>query len=116
LKKKEELMALVQDSLDNRDKCICSKCPSFPHACENELLYCALDASRCSIEVKGCICNFCKVYAENKLEGLYFCDKEYVGDSRIFMRKKRPTEDLETYWKIIEIKDRSKEVSTVRSP
>jgi glutamate synthase domain-containing protein 2 len=108
-------MSLVQDSEENREKCICKKCPSYPRRCEGDILYCALGASGCHIDVKGCICNFCPVYANNKLEGLYFCDKQYVGTGRNLMRKRSPSEDLETYGSIVDIKDRGSGVSVVRS-
>jgi len=55
---------------------------------KGEILYCATGKSNCDIDVKGCICNICPVYHENKLKGLYFCDKEEVGESRTLMRKK----------------------------
>lgn len=68
-------------------------------------MYCATGKSNCDIEVKGCICNICPVYHENKLKGLYFCDKEEVGESRTLMRKKRSDEEDSFYQMIVDIKD-----------
>jgi glutamate synthase domain-containing protein 2 len=96
---------MVQDSEENRKKCICFKCPSYPHDCKGEVLYCATGKSNCDIEVKGCICNICPVYHENKLKGLYFCDKEEVGESRTLMRTKRSDEEVSFYQTIVDIKD-----------
>jgi len=96
---------MVQDSEENRKKCICFNCPSYPHGCKGEVLYCATGKSNCDIEVKGCICNICPVYHENKLKGLYFCDKEEVGESRTLMRTKRSDEEVSFYQMIVNIKD-----------
>ncbi len=96
---------MVQDSEENRKKCICLKCSSYPHECKGEILYCATVKRNCDIEVKGCICNICPVYHENKLKGLYFCDKEEVGESRTLMRKKRSDEEDSFYQMIVDIKD-----------
>jgi len=96
---------MVQDSEESRKKCICLRCPSYPHDCKGEVLYCATGKSTCDIEVKGCICNICPVYHENKLKGLYFCDKEEVGGSRFLMRKKRSDEEDSFYQTSVDIKD-----------
>jgi glutamate synthase domain-containing protein 2 len=96
---------MVQNSEENRKHCICFKCPSYPHDCKGEVLYCATGKSNCDIEVKGCICTICPVYQENKLKGIYFCDKEEVGESRTLMRKKRSEEKVSFYQTIVDIKD-----------
>ena len=96
---------MVQNSEENRKKCICFNCPSYTHDCKGEILYCATGKSNCDIDVKGCICNICPVYHENKLKGLYFCDKEEVGESRTLMRKKRSDEDISFYQTVVDIKD-----------
>lgn len=96
---------MVQDSEENRKKCICFNCPSYTHNCKGEILYCATGKNNCDIDVKGCVCNMCPVYHENKLKGLYFCDKEEVGESRTLMRKKRSDEDVSFYQTIVDIKD-----------
>jgi glutamate synthase domain-containing protein 2 len=104
---------MVQDSEESRKKCICFKCPSYPHDCKGEVLYCATGKSNCDIEVKGCICTICPVYHENKLKGLYFCDKEEVGESRTLMRKKRSEEEDSFYQTIVDIKDMAATGSSV---
>ncbi len=93
----------VNDTEANRKKCICPGCPSYPHECTGELLYCSTGKSRCDIQAKGCICNFCPVWFENKLDSLYFCDKKDVGS--ILMRKKRSGEDALFYQEVADIKE-----------
>lgn len=95
----------VENSEANRKKCICRKCPSYPEGCSGELLYCSIGKSKCDIGARGCICDGCPVYFENDLEGLYFCDKEAVGNSGYVMRKKRTGEDPDSYSEIADIKD-----------
>lgn len=95
----------VPDTSANREKCICTRCPSYPSECKGEILYCGTLASKCDIDAKGCICSVCPVYAQYKLNGLYFCDKETVGKSNVILRKKRMNEDSEFYQSIIDIKD-----------
>ena len=68
----------MKDTVKNRKKCICLKCPSYPNDCKGEILYCGTIKSKCDINAKGCICNTCPVYAEYDSEGLYFCDKDKV--------------------------------------
>ena len=96
---------MVQDSDENRKKCICLRCPSYNHGCRGEILYCARGKSTCDIHVRGCICNICPVYHENRLKGLYFCNKEEVGESKTLMRKKRSDEDISLYQTLVDIKD-----------
>ncbi len=97
----------VSDSEENRQKCLCRLCHSYPHDCEGELLFCGSKASKCDIEAKTCLCNKCPVYRENGLQGLYYCDKVSVGDSKFLMRKKHPSEDDVFYEKIVDIKEQS---------
>jgi glutamate synthase domain-containing protein 2 len=96
---------MVEDSVENREKCICASCPSYPHACQGEVLYCARGASSCDISVKGCSCPLCPVYAENELKSIYYCDKEAVGDTGILMRKRRSDEDAAFYQTVVDIKE-----------
>lgn len=96
---------MVHDSEENRTKCICLKCPSYPHGCNGERLYCAGGKSTCDIEARGCICSICPVYHAYKLGGIYYCDKEAVGESRIVMRKKRSDEAASFYQTVVDIKD-----------
>ena len=96
----------VQDTGENRSKCLCPGCPSYPHDCKGEILYCGLGKSDCDIDARGCNCINCPVYYENKLDGLFYCDKEEgVGASKFIMRKKRSNEDDSFYQSIVRIKD-----------
>jgi glutamate synthase domain-containing protein 2 len=96
---------MVPDTEENRGKCICPDCPSYPQGCGGELLYCSTGKSKCDIAAAGCVCNTCPVWFENNLKELYFCDKEPVGESRSVMRKKHPLEDASFYQAIVDIKD-----------
>jgi glutamate synthase domain-containing protein 2 len=107
---------IVKDTAKNRKKCICLKCPSYPQECKGEILYCGTIKSKCDIKAKGCVCNECPVYSEYDLEGLYFCDKEKVGEAGILMRKKRSDEDKSFYQTVADIKEiAATGESTVRS-
>ena len=99
------MMAVVQDSVENEKKCICSRCPSFPRDCKGEILYCARGESRCEIKGRGCVCAVCPVYLENRLQGLYFCDQVEVGFSKTMMRKKYADEESVRYETTVDIKD-----------
>lgn len=96
---------MVKDTSENRKKCICPNCPSFPADCGDEILYCSLGKSGCDIETRGCVCGGCPVYSENDLDGLYFCDKDEIGESKIVMRKKKSREDDSFYQTVSEIKE-----------
>ena len=96
---------MVEDSVENREKCICASCPSYPHGCKGEVLYCARGASNCDVPVKGCSCTLCPVYAENELQSIYYCDKEAVGDAGVVMRKRRSDEDAAFYQTVVDIKE-----------
>lgn len=95
---------MVDDSEENREKCICADCPSYPRECEGERLYCARGKSTCEIPVRGCICALCPVYYEYNLTGLYYCDKEEVAEGRLVMRKKGRNEADTLYQTIVDIK------------
>lgn len=94
---------IVKDTRLNRKKCVCPRCPSFPHDCKGEILYCSTGRSRCDIPANGCVCGMCPVWFENKLKGLYFCDKTSV--SGVLMRKKGKKEDEEFYRTVAGIKE-----------
>jgi glutamate synthase domain-containing protein 2 len=96
----------VKDSPLNRKKCVCPGCPSYPHECRGELLYCSpeIGKSKCDIKAAGCNCNACPVYFENALKGLYFCDKEEIRPG-VLMRKKSSSENPDFYQSIADIKD-----------
>lgn len=104
---------MVEDSKENREKCICSKCPSFPEGCKGETLYCTGKNSKCDIRSRGCICNICPVYFENKLNNIYFCLKERVGESNILMRKKGLKEDPSFYNSVVHIKEMAAKAKSI---
>jgi len=91
---------------NNRDACICSKCPSYPLLCGGELLYCSSEVgkSRCDIKAMGCICTACPIYSGFGLSGLYFCDKDVVGREGVVMRKEGSREEDWFYQDVAEIK------------
>ncbi|MGA7077043.1 MAG: DUF2769 domain-containing protein [Halobacteriota archaeon] len=58
---------------ENKEKCICMSCPTYT---QNSLMggvFCAMDKSEKTPEMKGCVCVNCGVFAEYKLTGGYFC-------------------------------------------
>lgn len=95
----------IKNSDENRKKCACPYCPSYPHNCSGDVLYCATGKSSCDIKAEGCICNTCPIYYEYELNGLYFCDKDELGQHMISMRKKRSDEDYSFYETIVNIKE-----------
>ncbi len=97
-------MVNVPDTEENRNKCHCKKCPSYPHNCRGELLYCSRGSSLIEVHEGGCLCKSCSVYFKYNLEGHYFCDKEFAGDAFILMRKNKKDEDSISYQKMVDIK------------
>lgn len=95
----------IKDSPENRKKCACPYCPSYPHNCSGDILYCATGKSNCDIHPEGCICNTCPIYYEYALNGFYFCDKDQSGRYKISMRKKKSEEDDLFYKNIVNIKE-----------
>lgn len=100
-------MTTVEDTPENRKSCLCPDCPSYPHGCNGEKLYCAasISASACDINANGCLCPGCPVFRDNGLKGNYYCNKALAGESRTAMRKKRSDESNEFYDGIVAIKD-----------
>ncbi len=96
----------VENSEKNRKKCLCPNCPSYPHDCDGEVLYCAeaVGHSRCDIEAKGCLCPGCVVWVENNLKEIYFCTRDVVGPAKVVMRKKNSRESDEFYQTVADIK------------
>lgn len=94
----------VEDTQENRAKCLCPGCPSYPHLCEGELLYCAVGPSACEIMADGCTCPSCQVYRDNGLKFLYYCNQVEVGREGIYMRRQRAAEDASTYGSMVDIK------------
>ncbi|MGZ8898287.1 MAG: DUF2769 domain-containing protein, partial [Halobacteriota archaeon] len=54
----------VPDSKENKQKCYCPKCPSYPHDYDGDLLFCGTNASNCDINAQGCLCHNCPIYFE----------------------------------------------------
>ena len=66
-----------QAMMKNRSMCICGGCPSY-NSCmkeKDELLYCSMGKSACTIEMKGCICPTCPVTSMMGLTHAYYCAK-----------------------------------------
>jgi glutamate synthase domain-containing protein 2 len=103
----EEKLMKIKNTPENRNKCHCKVCPSYPYKCGGEVLYCSNGPNKCDVDPEVCICNTCPLFFEYELEGIYFCDKDTVGESRSFMRKKKSDEDDSFYQKIVDIKDSS---------
>lgn len=97
-------MMKVPDTRETQDQCLCPGCPSYPHWCKGEVLYCSIGSTSCDINAKGCICPDCAIYAQYSLEWIYFCDKESDEASGVVMRKKRHNEDNRLYQEIHDIK------------
>lgn len=111
----EEKLMKIKNSPENRDKCHCKVCPSYPYKCGGEVLYCSKGPSKCDIDPEVCICNTCPIYFEYELEGIYFCDKDMVGEKRNYIRKKRECEDEFKYQTMVDIKDVSSGSSVIGS-
>lgn len=98
----------ISDTEENRSRCLCPGCPSYPKVCKGELLYCSVGKSKCDIKAAGCICDSCPIWLEYKLSSLYFCDKVDIGETgsgKIMMRKKGSGEDSEFYQTVSDIKN-----------
>jgi glutamate synthase domain-containing protein 2 len=103
----EEKLMKIKNTPENRNKCHCKVCPSYPYKCGGEVLYCSKGPSKCDIDPEVCICNTCPLYFEYELRGNYFCDKDIIGESRSLIRKIRKGEDDLKYQGIVDIKDSS---------
>ncbi len=97
----------IPDTKENRENCHCPLCPSYPHHCEGEILFCGTDVSQCDIEAQGCLCNTCPVFFENELKSLYYCNQIGTGESNTFMRKRKSLEDPSFYQTVVDIKEES---------
>jgi glutamate synthase domain-containing protein 2 len=97
----------ISDTKENREKCYCHLCPSYPQHCDGEILFCGTDTSQCDIEVQGCLCNTCQVFFENELKSLYYCNQISTGESNTLMRKRKSIEDSSFYQTVVDIKEES---------
>ncbi len=98
----------VPDTEENRARCICPGCPSYPKGCKGELLYCSVGKSACDIKAAGCICDSCAVWKCYKLAALYFCDKDDISGTenrKVLMRKKSSGEAADFYQTVADIKN-----------
>jgi methylamine---glutamate N-methyltransferase subunit C len=111
----QEVRSKIEDTPENRANCHCPLCPSYPHECNGEILYCGLGASRSDINAYGCICDTCAIYYEYGLNGIYHCDKVEVGVSKTLMRKISSGESASSYQNIVDIKDKSEGIEMVAS-
>jgi len=69
-------MKKPEDSQENLEKCQCKNCFLYTNCNKEkeEHLFCARKKSECPMDPKKmCICGTCKVFAENNLDGGYFC-------------------------------------------
>ncbi len=96
----------VQNFPENRRKCLCPNCPSYPKDCNGEVLYCAEEVghSQCDIAAKGCLCPGCLVWRENDLFEIYYCTRDIVGEAKVVMRKKSSKESDKFYQTVADIK------------
>jgi glutamate synthase domain-containing protein 2 len=95
----------VLDSQENRERCMCPHCPSYPKvACNEEVLYCDLGASCREIDALGCYCQECAVYVEYDLKEIYYCNRVNIEGTGLQMRKQHTNEPDPTYRTIQEIK------------
>lgn len=111
----EEVRSKIDDNPENRAQCHCPLCPSYPHECDGEILYCGLEASKCDIKAYGCICDTCAVYYKYGLKGIYHCDKVEVGRSKTLIRKSSRSESTRSYQEMVDIKDKSAGMEMVSS-
>ncbi len=101
----EEKLLKIKNTQENREICHCKVCPSYPSKCGGEILYCGNGPSHCDVRANICICSTCPIYYEYELNGIYFCERDTVGQSRISMRKKNEEESYHDYNEIVSIKD-----------
>lgn len=97
----------IPDSEENRKKCHCPVCPSYPNHGNDEHLYCGTDASKCDIEAQGCLCDTCTIYYEYELKGVYYCNQIQAGESKNFIRKRKSDEDISYYQTMVDIREES---------
>jgi methylamine---glutamate N-methyltransferase subunit C len=111
----QETRSKIEDTPENRAKCHCPLCPSYPHECDGKILYCGLGASKADIKAFGCICDTCAIYYEFGLKGIYHCDKLEVGKSNTLIRKMASSESASSYQEMVDIKDKSAGMEMVTS-
>ena len=93
----------VPDTSENRERCLCPSCPSFPHGCKGEILFCSTGSSTCEVRARGCFCPECLVYSTYSLTTLYFCDRGPENAAGVVIRKPYHDEDSRSYGIVDEI-------------
>lgn len=97
----------IPDTEENRKKCHCHLCPSYPHECKGDLLYCGTHASEHDIISRGCICDTCPIYYKYELKGFYYCNMVETGKRSTLMRKQGSCEDNDFYQMVVDIREES---------
>jgi methylamine---glutamate N-methyltransferase subunit C len=97
----------IPDTKENRKKCMCRSCPSYPHNNRGEIIFCGTQASGCDIEAQGCICNACTIYFDYGLKSLYYCNQVEIGKKQLLMRKKKSNENDHFYRTLVDIREQS---------
>jgi hypothetical protein len=66
---------MVEDSAENAASCICPKCPTYDECMReaDDRLFCARGETSCEPTGRGCNCGECPVWADNDLNGYYYC-------------------------------------------
>ena len=108
-----DIRSKVQNNEENRNRCRCPLCPSYPQECPGEILYCGTQASKCDINPQTCLCDTCPVYYEYGLKGLYYCNLVETGETNTLMRKKRSDEDEKFYQTVLNIREESLEGKSI---
>ena len=109
----QNMQKKVENTPENRNKCHCPYCPSYPKNSDDEVIYCSTGPSRCEIQVEGCICHTCPLYYQYNLQDIYYCNMQEVGENKIHIRKISKDEEKESYAKMVEIKDKSEGKSVI---
>jgi len=63
-------MAAVPNTDENRQRCLCGGCPSYPG---DGGFYCALGKSANEVTRQGCLCGDCENFKEYGLTKGYYC-------------------------------------------
>lgn len=63
-------MALVPNTEQNQQRCICGTCPSYP---AEGGFFCATGKSAKEIDRRGCVCADCENFKEFALTKGYYC-------------------------------------------
>lgn len=102
-----DIRSNIHDNEENRKQCHCTRCPSYPNQCHDEVLFCGTQASKCDIKAGGCICDTCPIYYEYELKGIYYCNQVGTGQSNNLMRKRKSDEDHSFYRTVVDIREES---------